>query len=465
MEKQSAQVKKIKRSLGRRLTLLIIFMIVAISGAMMIIGYFRLKTLTEQYYFKMGETTASVVALLIDADSLSRYGETLTQDKEYDDTMQLLRKARSYCGAQTLYVFQVGKEGVTYIYDTDTSDMWCELGYLDPYVYEKEDGTSGDLYPEATKQQLLRGGKVDTIMGVTQYGWTITVDKPLYGSDGSCKGYVGIDFDVNQVITERMEYFRNLIIIILLTTTVFAAIYLHIIRKYIIRPINIMVDAADNFIVNSLESGGSVGESEILSMKINTGDELQSLSEALKSMVRKIHEYLVNLKLITIKSETDVLTSLCNRGAFEQRVSAILRLRPEEDQINAFIMIDVDYFKAVNDTYGHAAGDMVLTECANALLRVTREADVVGRLGGDEFAVFCKSVGSVAIAEDKARQIRNEWLKIIPPGGEKGVTASIGISFAPQDGTVYQELFNKADEVLYKVKEAGRDGFGTSQTP
>jgi diguanylate cyclase (GGDEF)-like protein len=91
-----------------------------------------------------------------------------------------------------------------------------------------------------------------------------------------------------------------------------------------------------------------------------------------------------------------------------------------------------------------------------------RESDVVGRLGGDEFAVFCKGIGSVAIAEDKARQIRDAWLKIIPPGCDKGITASIGISFAPQDGVVYQELFNKADAALYRAKEAGRDGFALS---
>jgi diguanylate cyclase (GGDEF)-like protein len=179
-------------------------------------------------------------------------------------------------------------------------------------------------------------------------------------------------------------------------------------------------------------------------------------------MVQKIHDYIISLKLATFKAETDALTTLFNRVAFEQRVNAILRLRPDKDQINAFLMIDVDYFKNVNDQYGHGAGDKVLLECSQALLKVTREADVVARLGGDEFAIFCRNISSVTKAEDKARQIRREWLKIIPTGGEKGITASIGISFAPQDGLNYQELFTKADEALYKAKAAGRDGFVTS---
>jgi diguanylate cyclase (GGDEF)-like protein len=465
MEKHKKREIKNNRSVGKRLIFLIIFMIVTISSVMMTAVFLRLKESTERYYYRMGETTAGIVALLIDPDSLDKYLETLTIDEEYENTMQKLQKAQTECEAQSLYLFRASEDGITYIYDTDPSDRWCELGHFDSYIYTDPDGTVEYLYPELSAQQLQRGGEVDSIMGITQYGWIITVSKPIYGSDGSCKGYVGIDFDVNQVIAERTVYIWQLAGVALLITAIFAVIYLIIIRKVIIRPINIMAKAADNFIINSLEDDKSISDSDILSMKIDTRDEMQSLAESLQSMVRKIHEYITNLNIVTIKSETDMLTSLCNRGAFEQRVIAILRLRQESVQINAFMMIDVDFFKAVNDNYGHAAGDTVLSECAKALRRITREADVVGRLGGDEFAVFCKSIGSVAMAEEKARKIRSEWLKIIPPGGDKGVTASIGISFSPQDGLVYQELFNKADEALYKAKEAGRDGFAVSHKP
>ncbi|GHU29678.1 hypothetical protein AGMMS50256_15070 [Betaproteobacteria bacterium] len=418
----------------------------------------------------MGETVASIMARTLDVDSIDRYFETRVTDEEYDKTMKRLQQAKDKCKAKVLYVFLVKDEGVHYIYDTETLDAQSELWSFDPFLQiDPKTGKADRLYPEAVEKQLREGGKVIPFIEMTRYGWSISVNEPLYGSDGRIKGYVGIDFDVNNVIAENMAYLWQSAAIIFIITAIFSAIYLYIIRKAIVRPINIMAKATDNFLVNSLESseGGIPIESIdifILSMEINTRDEMQSLAESLKSMVLKIHEYIVNLNLATIKSETDVLTTLFNRGAFEQRVSAIQRLRPEKDQTNAFMMIDVDYFKAVNDNYGHAAGDRVLSECAKALRRVTRESDVVGRLGGDEFAVFCKSIGSVAMAEEKARQIRREWLKIIPPGAEKGVTASIGISFAPQDGQKYQELFAKADKALYKAKEAGRDGFAISDS-
>ncbi|MFP3043561.1 ATP-binding protein [Treponema primitia] len=296
---------KINRSVGRRLTVLIIFMIVAISSVMMVIGYLRFKKSAEGYYHKMGEITAGVVALFVDPDSLDTYLETLTPDKQYEDTMQLLQKARIECEAQVLYVFRPTDEGVIYIYDTDPTDMWCELGDFDSYVYTNPDGSVERLYKELTVQQFLRGGRVDPVMGIaTQYGWTITVNEPLYGRDGTCKGYVGIDFDVNQMMAERRIYLGNLALTTLAITAAFAIIYLYIIRKTIVRPVDIMAKAADSFLVKSLvsspENENSIGESAILSMEINTGDEFQSLAEALKSMVRKIDEYLTNLSIAAI---------------------------------------------------------------------------------------------------------------------------------------------------------------------
>jgi diguanylate cyclase (GGDEF)-like protein len=434
-------------------------MIVALSGVMMVIGYLRLKDSTDDYYYRMGETTAGIIALNVNADSLDRYLATLDEDAEYNNTMEMLRNAKAECDAKVLYVFTLTDDGVYYVFDTDT-DMQVERGDFDPWVYIDPDTNEiSRLYPEETERQLRNGEHVDTIRGLTQYGWTITVNTPLFGSDGTCKGYVGIDFDVNQVVAERAAYIWQLAAVILSVTAIFAVIYLRLIRRTVIRPINIMAKAADHFILNGLESGESLGDSEILSMQINTGDEFQSLAEALKSMVRKIDEHLTNLNIATLKSETDSLTAICNRAAFEQQVTAIQRLRPEDGQLNAFMMIDVDFFKDVNDNYGHAAGDEVLIACAQTLRKLMRESDVIGRLGGDEFAVFCKSIGSVAIAEEKARQIHKEWLKIIPPGGREGITASIGIAFAPQDGQVYKDLFARADEALYEAKKSGRNSY------
>ena len=123
----------------------------------------------------------------------------------------------------------------------------------------------------------------------------------------------------------------------------------------------------------------------------------------------------------------------------------------------AFMVIDVDHFKPVNDTYGHIAGDRVLKACANALRKVLRDSDIIGRQGGDEFVVFCQGINDSALAEKRAIQIRKAWKKLSFKGGARHITASIGIALAPYHGTSFRELYGNADEAMYKAKALGRD--------
>ena len=179
-------------------------------------------------------------------------------------------------------------------------------------------------------------------------------------------------------------------------------------------------------------------------------ETVHAISELLGSV-------LVRLRLhdITQKAETDSLTGLWNRDTFQRMVEDYLE-GPEE-RVGAFMMIDVDYFKLVNDTYGHIVGDHVLTACANAMRTVLRDSDIIGRQGGDEFVVFCRGIKDGVMAERKAIQIQEAWTDIIPEGGIKNITTSIGIAMSPQHGATFEELYNNADEALYKAKERGRD--------
>jgi diguanylate cyclase (GGDEF)-like protein len=156
------------------------------------------------------------------------------------------------------------------------------------------------------------------------------------------------------------------------------------------------------------------------------------------------------------KAETDALTGLLNRDSFHKKVGKYLRDADAAAGIDAFMMIDVDYFKLVNDNHGHDAGDEALRQCAAALRRATRDADIVARFGGDEFVVFCKSAGGMANVESKARQICEAFREIKPAEGADGMSASVGVALSPRDGTTFGELYKKADEALYEAKALGR---------
>ena len=124
------------------------------------------------------------------------------------------------------------------------------------------------------------------------------------------------------------------------------------------------------------------------------------------------------------------------------------------------LMMDIDHFKNTNDTFGHAAGDYVLTQVALALANNVREEDTVARVGGEEFIVsspYTNRLAAIVLAERLRKAV--ESLDLIYNGNRIPVTISIGIAMQPQDGDALDTLMGVADERLYVAKNAGRNRF------
>src|SRR5581483_381286 len=151
---------------------------------------------------------------------------------------------------------------------------------------------------------------------------------------------------------------------------------------------------------------------------------------------------------------TDELTRLPNRRYMAQRfLQEMQRARRYHKEL-AFVMIDIDHFKQVNDTYGHLQGDQVLAELAKILTAAKRESDVAARYGGEEFALILHETdpeGAMVLAE----RIRASVEQATFPGNLK-LTISIGVA-ATNDETQFTSLMEKADEALYEAKEGGRN--------
>ncbi len=156
-------------------------------------------------------------------------------------------------------------------------------------------------------------------------------------------------------------------------------------------------------------------------------------------------------------AETDPLTGLLNRKAFKERLNIRLRER-EANSLFAFLILDLDGFKNVNDTLGHATGDQVLIETANIIRSALMNGDLVGRLGGDEFVVSICNVPNKGIIRKKARRIWQLLHREITP--EVKVSCSMGIAVCPEDGSEFDILYKEADKVLYQIKESGKDNYG-----
>ncbi len=152
----------------------------------------------------------------------------------------------------------------------------------------------------------------------------------------------------------------------------------------------------------------------------------------------------------------DELTGLPNRLVFSQAVSDTVKAGRRYGQEFAVMFADLDRFKIINDTLGHAAGDAMLTEIANRLRQCVRESDVVARVGGDEFIILLREVSDANQVTTVARKILSIVVKpLIIQGQECRVTASIGISMFPSDAQDGETLIKNADAAMYAAKEDG----------
>ena len=163
---------------------------------------------------------------------------------------------------------------------------------------------------------------------------------------------------------------------------------------------------------------------------------------------------------LTNAANTDPLTGLLNRSGLEQALKTYLSSATSGGTL---FMIDMDYFKSVNDKLGHPVGDKVLKDTARILESVFREGDLICRLGGDEFCVFAKHLEEESLVENRAQHLGTLGRRTYTSQAgdiRVSVSFSIGVTISHSgDNTTYEQLYERADRMLYQAKENGRDGY------
>jgi diguanylate cyclase (GGDEF)-like protein len=156
----------------------------------------------------------------------------------------------------------------------------------------------------------------------------------------------------------------------------------------------------------------------------------------------------------------DALTGLPNRTLFQDRLDqALVQARRRSERVGV-LFVDLDGFKAVNDTWGHQAGDALLQEVSSRLQTCVRESDTVARRGGDEFCVVLTNLAHADDATLVARKILQRLTQLIVVEGRQiQISASVGISLYPADGTSAEVLVQNADLAMYKAKRQGKNTY------
>ena len=226
----------------------------------------------------------------------------------------------------------------------------------------------------------------------------------------------------------QMSLNRTLIMIVIILVAMFAGLLL--MAVLVILPLNKSISYID-------------GHKEL---PVRGAAEYAYLAEAYNKMLHRTKE---SQEQLSFEATHDELTSLYNRKVFEEK-------REELADTNlAMLLVDVDYFKSFNDTYGHETGDAVLKRVASVLASCFRLEDYVCRIGGDEFAVLMQHMDESLqhVVQGKIKRVRAMLAENsdLPP-----ITLSIGAAFSGED---HSDLFRKADKALYDVKERGRNGY------
>jgi diguanylate cyclase (GGDEF)-like protein len=229
-----------------------------------------------------------------------------------------------------------------------------------------------------------------------------------------------------------------------------AAIFAWLLIAALLKPLRKLHDDVQRF------AGGDMN-AEVFNVKRR--DEFGVLSRAIYTLQR--HREQAEQALYA-QANTDVLTSLNNRRMFEKFLPTAIARAQRGRSIVAVAFLDVDKFKAINDTYGHAVGDAVLVEFAKRISSAVRITDTVARLAGDEFVIVYEQLKSA----EEARTLGEKILAAIASpfmvsGLALSVTSSVGIAVT-SDAIDADALMAAADDALYGVKAAGRNGFAVN---
>lgn len=176
-------------------------------------------------------------------------------------------------------------------------------------------------------------------------------------------------------------------------------------------------------------------------------------------VIYDIHDLKDGMLTMQQKMQQDALTKLLNKASVQRMTTAYLKDRDPEEKA-AMLMLDLDNFKEINDTYGHLYGDEVLTQIGAQLRSMFRSRDVIGRVGGDEFMVLLKDIPNEEVARERCENLVNtfrQYLHDLMPA--LNVSVSVGCAMAPEHGQTWAELYRCADTALYVAKSKGKCDF------
>ena len=419
-----------------------------------------------------------VFFILIIIISLGNYA---LLEKIYKDT-----KEQHYLVKHTYEVINKKNNLLSLLVDMETGQRGFiatnDKQYLEPYnkalaIYKIEFNKIKNLTNDNNSQQkrlsniyLLMNKKINELNSTIYYNLhnehskAITLIKSNFGKSIMDSIRYQLDLFENEeqkLLKQREDKFNDSlfymrfvflsITILLILVSIFFGILVH---KHLVIPIVKLDD-----IMSKTKDSGKLPQNNIDSNNIKI-TEIKNLTKSFFLMANKIETFTTELNIskneAIQKSITDPLTLLFNREYMNIQLSKLISKSKRDNSNLALMLIDIDFFKKVNDTYGHLVGDIVLKKIANILNTKIRDIDMTVRYGGEEFIIILpdtNKLNAIHLAE-KLNQIVSKI--IFKELENKNITISIGVSTYIQNDTI-DSLIKRADDGLYKAKDTGRN--------
>lgn len=358
----------------------------------------------------------------------------------------------------------------------DVNDVDClYLAVLDPvlqnFIY-LVDGAYEDACPPGCIDPLFEENKElldDPTIGfppyitnTEAYGWLITAGTTVYDEAGNIVCYALVDISMDVIRAQQQDYILKLSVILMLLTAIVCTAAIWAVNRAVISPINRLSAALTQY------SAGDESDDELEDLRIETGDEIQSLFEAFRKMKRDIKGYIANLIATTqeltktrleademnVLANKDALTGVGSKLAYDGQVAKLTEEMRAGDARYGIVMVDMNGLKQLNDSYGHEMGNAAIKKCCSVICEVFAHSPVY-RFGGDEFVVIVKGRDYDCI-EDRVAQFNELAAKCEGEPWER-VNAAIGYALYDGDDTV-DDVFRRADHRMYEQKTRMKQG-------
>lgn len=294
--------RRVKLSLGQKLTGLIVLLSIALSAAAILLSYRVFSSAMNNYYERLGTNLVRTLAGQLDPDALDRYYETGETDDAYYATQRFIRDLAESNDVEYLYVVRPHGVGVTFLFDSDM-DMSTDGSYADGGYCAL--GTYVDLVGDfaASLDDLLAGHDVAPIIQHDEsYGWQMTAMTPVLHEDGTPAGYVMADISINDIMNTRESFLLLLAGLMAALAVIFIMISVTFTQRRVVQPINQLTGAAGDFLQNN-EDELAAGTASVNVPEIHTGDEVEQLSDSFRKMEEDVISYLRNFMAVTAEKE------------------------------------------------------------------------------------------------------------------------------------------------------------------